>query len=225
MLAIYFAHIKMSAIMKRIRPAHRKTFVFIDASNIRYACRNSSGFEIDFSKYIAYLKRKYKNLVEVRYYEGISNNDAKKKKYFEWLKNEGYIICSLERKAYVGKAKFKIYSCCNCETKNSVQILSDNVKLKSNVDVYLASNMIKCAIKNSGSIHIVLVSCDGDYAEAIKDIIEINPESFVTIVATPRCRKNNCLSSRLRVLRCEFSDNVMLMNIEKIKDIISSDKK
>lgn len=61
----------------RVTLRERKTFVFIDVSNIRYACRRSCGFDLDFIKYYHYLQNKYPNLQEVRYYEGIASDDKK----------------------------------------------------------------------------------------------------------------------------------------------------
>jgi len=52
-----------------------KTYVFIDASNIRSACLKSCNFHIDFIKLIKYLKGKYSKLQDVRYYEGIARGD------------------------------------------------------------------------------------------------------------------------------------------------------
>jgi uncharacterized LabA/DUF88 family protein len=198
----------------------RKTFVFIDVSNMRSACRMSGNFEIDFVKYYGYLVQKYPNLKEVRYYEGISRDDIKKKEHFKYLSDLGYIVCSLERKGYINKARFKECKCPNCSNVCSVCISPSSVKLKSNVDVFLASNMLKTAIKEKGLIHIVLVSCDGDYAESIKDILELRADVFISIMATQKRKKNNYLSARLCGLRDKYPDRIALINIENIKDKI-----
>ena len=54
------------------------TYVYLDGSNIRLACRNGCGFELDFKKLYRYLETKYPKLVSVQYFEGISVGDAKK---------------------------------------------------------------------------------------------------------------------------------------------------
>ena len=145
-----------------------KTYVYIDVSNIRYACSWSLGFKLDFVKLYAYLKKKYPGLQEVRYYEGIARNDKKRKKHFEFLQNQvGYTICSLERKSYVSPAKYGSFRCKECGFLNKVKILSKIVKMKSNVDVYLATDMVAQAATIKCPIHIILLACDGDYAEAI----------------------------------------------------------
>lgn len=199
-----------------------KTYIYIDVSNIRSACLASCNFNLDFIKLFNYLKDKYPNAVEIRYYEGIAKDDNKKQKHFDFLeKRIGYKICSLERKSYIEPAKYEKFKCKKCGTLNNVQVLPPHSNLKSNVDVYLASDMIKCAAKHNEPIHIILISCDGDYAEAIRSIQEINKKAFITIMATPMTRKNNCLSSRLQVFSNRSSKNTALVNIASVKDYIS----
>lgn len=199
----------------------RKTFVFVDVSNIRYACRHSLGFDLDFTKYYRYLQNKYPNLQEVRYYEGIASDDEKKQRYFQRLEKTGYMICSLERKSYTNEAKYADFECLECGTVNTVQILPETTKLKSNVDVYMAIDMMKCAVQATEPIHIILVSCDGDFTEAIHGILSVNPNVFITVMATPMTRTNNCLSVRLKNLRSELPNDMTLMNIDNLKEQIA----
>ncbi len=199
----------------------RKTFVFVDVSNIRYACRCSCSFDLDFKKFYSYLQDKYANLQEVRYYEGIASDDEKKQRYFQRLEKIGYTICSLERKSYTNEAKYADFRCIKCGTKNTVRVLPETTKLKSNVDVYMAVDMMKCATRATEPIHAIIVSCDGDFTEAIHGILSINPNVFITIMATPMTRTNNCLSVRLKNLRSELPNNMTLMNIDNLKEQIS----
>lgn len=198
-----------------------KTYVYIDVSNIRYACNRSCNFNLDFVRLYSYFKRKYTNLCEVRYYEGISSSDAAKERHFNFLRQVGYLVCPLERKGYKESAKFTKFQCENCNHLNTVQILPESTKLKSNVDVYLASNMIEQVAKNTEPIHAILVSCDGDYAEAIHTIMHLEPRTFVTVLATPMTAKNNCLSSRLKSLRADFPTSVDISSIAKIEKYVS----
>ena len=200
-----------------------KTYIYIDVSNIRYACRWSSGFELDFIKLYRYLKRKYPNAREIRYYEGIAPNDIKRRSHFEFLsKHIGYVICPLWRKSYAMPARYETFNCEKCGAKNTVKVLDETKKLKSNVDVYLASDMLERAAKENEPINIVLLSCDGDFAEAIKTALRINPGSHVTVLATPMTKKNNCLSIRLRQLNRELKPSeYYLGNISAAKDYIS----
>ena len=180
-----------------------KTYVYIDVSNIRYACLRSLKFSLDFVKLYNYFRNKYPKLQDVRYYEGIARYDGKKKKHFEYLRDEvGYTICPLERKSYVADAKFKEFRCRKCGTLNKVKILSR-------------------AAKTRGAIHIILLACDGDYVEAIKNVLDVNPKAFVTVLATPLIKINNRLSIRLVELAKELGmDKIALTNIDIIKDFI-----
>ena len=202
-----------------------KTYIYIDVSNIRSACLNSCNFNLDFIKLYNYFKHKYHNIQDIRYYEGIARGDTKKQRHFKFLKNRiGYTVCSLKRKMYKDPPQYKNFECVNCSTLNKVQILPEHINLKSNVDVYLATDMLLCAAeKRNEPIHFILVSCDGDYAEAINSIIKINPNAFITILATPRTKENNRLSSRLQVFSNRDSKNTALMNIESIKDLVKSE--
>lgn len=199
----------------------RKTFVFVDVSNIRYACKYSCEFDLDFKKYYQYLQNKYANLQEVRYYEGVASDDEKKQRYFRWLEKIGYKVCSLERKSYTNEAKYANFECSECGTLNMVQILPETTKLKSNVDVYMAADMLKCAAQAIEPIHIILVTCDGDFTEAIYGVLAVKPNAFVTVMATPMTRTKNCLSMRLKTLRSKLPNEMALMNIDNLREQIS----
>ena len=200
----------------------KPTYVYIDVSNIRYACLASCGFNLDFIKFYQYLKRKYPGKIEARYYEGIAEGDEKKKKHFTFLeKKVGHRVCSLSRKSYTEPAKYKTFNCGQCGAPNSVKILPKNTKLKSNVDVYIASEMLKCVACTTEETRIILVSCDGDYAEAIQAALELNPKVEIIIMATPATKKNNCLSARLQVFANRKTKRTSLVNIASIKDYIS----
>ena len=200
-----------------------KTYIYIDVSNIRHACLWSCGFNLDFIKLYNYLMEKYPNVQEIRYYEGVSSRDKKKLKHFRFLSEKiGYKVCSLTRKGYVEPPRYETFECENCKFPNKVKVLSESIKLKSNVDVYLASDMLECAARAEEPINIVVLSCDGDYAEAIKAALRLSPESCVTVLATPMTETNNCLSVRLKHLSRELNrNNYKLSNINNIRDYIS----
>lgn len=200
-----------------------ETYVYIDVSNIRYACRRSCGFNLDFVKLYNYLKIKYPNMQEIRYYEGVSTEDKKKLKYFRFLSEEvGYKVCALSRKSYFEPAKYATFECEACKYPNKIKILPENKKLKSNVDVYLTSDLLERVAKTKELTNFVILSCDGDYAEAIKATIRLNPKACVIVLATPMTRMNNCLSVRLKQLSCELNrKNYKLTNIRNIEKYIS----
>ena len=200
-----------------------KTYIYIDVSNIRHACLWSCGFNLNFIKLYSYLKEKYPNVQEVRYYEGVSSSDKKKLKHFRFLSEKiGYKICSLTRKGYVEPPRYETFECKNCKFPNKVKVLSESIKLKSNVDVYLTSDLLECAARAKEPINVVILSCDGDYAEAIKAALRLSPDSCVTVLATPMTETNNCLSVRLKHLSRELNrDNYKLSNINNIRDYVS----
>ena len=207
-----------------IKRTDLETHVYIDVSNIRSACERSCGFKIDFVRLYNYLKNKYPKLAEVRYYEGISRGDCKKDKYFDHLRSTGYKICTLVRKEYIDQARHKEVVCKKCGYKNIVQVLPRKIKLKSNVDVYLTSDMLECVATNRNKrLHIVLLSCDGDYSEAICTLLRIGRRAQVTVLATPKTRRNNYLSTRLFDLSHQLDHRSYLLDsIANIEDKIKS---
>lgn len=200
------------------------TYVFVDVSNIRAACVKTLGFNIDFYKFLDYLRRKYPNLKNVYYYEGIAKGDVEKQAEFEKLKGAGYDIRSLERKAYTEPPVYQEIKCRNCKTKRRVRVLKKTTKLKSNVDVYLATDSLKLAYLAKSKTHIILVSCDGDYAEMIKSAIITNPKITVSVLGTPVVRNNrNTFSTRLQEMRGKIP-NFYIRNIQNIQPIITKQK-
>ena len=192
------------------------TYVFIDASNIRYACLRSCGIRLSFPKLIKYFQGKYRYLRSVKYFEGISDNDQNREKQFKSYTKLGYEIHSLSRKAYIDPAVYKEFICKKCKTPNRVKVLEKSKKLKSNVDVYIATELLEVAHLATKPTHIILMSCDGDYAEMIKSAVN-NKNVHLTVIATPPTEKYNALSSRLKQLR-GIIPNYQFTNILDFKD-------
>lgn len=198
-----------------------ETRVFVDASNIRACCLRTLGWRMDFRKLLKYLRRKYPRLVETRYYEGIATDDAGKEKTFAELTKIGYQVCALSRKAYVDPAVYREVKCRKCGNIQRVQTLKRSVKLKSNVDVYLATEFLKQAYLAERPIHLIVFSCDGDYAEMIREAIQTNENVYVTVVATPAIKDmtRNTLSLRLKELRGKLP-RYYLTSIRDIEDLV-----
>lgn len=194
-----------------------KTFVYIDASNIRNALRKSR-IEIDFIKLYDYIKQKYDHLGAVKYFEGLDIEDAEKKILYESYGKAGMNMHVLSRKSYLTKARFKTFDCEKCQAKNKVEVREEKTTLKSNIDVFLSTEIFSDLILTREPLHIVLVSCDGDYAEMIKKILELYPKTYVTVVATPFVRYGNYLSARLSELK--KMERYNLINILTVKDKI-----
>lgn len=210
--------------MKReVKLSDLDTYVLVDVSNIRAACLLTCNFELDFYGLYDYLQDKYPNLKEVRYYEGLAKGDKDKEKNLQRLQKKGYVIKTLKRRAYTNPPILKSYMCRNCGHRNRVEAMPKTTKLKSNVDVFLATEMLEIAFNSKKPTQIILLSCDGDYAEAIKSAAK-NKNINITVIATPFTRnfKNNTLSIRLKNLRKELPGQYHINNIETIKDSISA---
>lgn len=206
---------------ERVRLADLETYVYIDVSNIRACCLLTLGLEINFIKLMSYLKRKYSALREARYYEGIANDDERKRDLFGELEQIGYKIRALERKAYVSPPVYKIFECERCGHRQSIQVARRSVKLKSNVDVFLATDLLKRAYLAKKPVHLILFSCDGDYAEMIREALETNRNVFITVVATPSVKdsRKNTLSTRLKRLKGEV-ERFYLTDIRDVGGLI-----
>lgn len=213
--------------MPTLKLKEQNTYIFIDASNIRSACLKTCGFRIDFRELGKYFRQKYPKLVDMRYYEGIAKDDIKRKRAHRALHRAGYTVCPLERKSYIVPAECMPVKCEECGHESFVTIHGETTTVKSNVDVYLATDMIFTAVESKDKpIHIILVSCDGDYAETIKSILEKYNRAHLTVLATPYLKGSgsNTLSSRIKSLR-NFSDRFFLRNIENIRPKIEASNK
>ena len=91
------------------------------------------------------------------------------------------------------------------------------------MDVYIATEILCLALSAQHPIHVILVSCDGGYAEMIRAAISSNPNVFITVLATPRTKDmlRNTRSLRLQYLRSELgTDRYHLVSISNIRDRI-----
>lgn len=196
------------------------TYVFIDASNIRAACVRTLGFNVDFPKLLEYFRGKYPKLKTVCYYEGIASGDTDKQEDFDKLRSIGYKVKTLERKTYVEPPIYREVVCKKCKTKHRVQVLKKTTKMKSNVDVYLATDLLRLAYLTRRKTHIVLVSCDGDYAEMIKSALNTNSKIAISVLGTPVVKNGkNTFSMRLQELRGKIP-NFHIRNIQNIQPLI-----
>lgn len=174
-------------------------YVYIDASNIKNALK-VSGINLSFLRLLQYFESTYKNLESVKYFEGIDKKDTGRHKFFRDLQKLGYDLKTLERKAYTNPSKYKTFKCKNCKEKNTVEILHKSKTLKSNIDVYLCSELMGDLLAKKKPSHAILLTCDGDYAEMIRNILEKNKNIHISVFSTPFTKTNNYLSVRLKEL-------------------------
>ncbi len=225
----------MMEVKKEPSLAELDTYIFVDASNIRSACLKTLGWRLDFGKLAWHFTNKYRHLQEMRYYEGIAQDDWKKRKTFRKLKEVGYKICSLKRKSYTDELIMEDdVACDSCGASQSVVLTKEVTKLKSNVDVYLASELLKTAFLAKRPVHIILVACDGDYAEMIKCALSVNRNVCITVIATPvvplitlpngKTKNINSCSTRLQALKGKKNPRFYLTDIRDIQDYIQEQK-
>lgn len=200
---------------------HLDTYIFIDVSNIRWACLKTLNLWLEFSELADYFKQKYPNLKDLRYYEGIAVGDTAKQRTFGYLTHKGYTICPLERKSYTStEVEEREVKCPKCGNEWVAEFSRERKAMKSNVDVYLASELLGVAYLATKPIHIVLVSCDGDYAEMIKCALK-NPNVTVSVLATPPVRDftKNTLSVRLRQVFVDYPMTTERYHLQSISPL------
>jgi hypothetical protein len=64
-----------------------------------------------------HLKKTYRNLTTVSYFEGVDKTDLVKVAEFEALNKCGYQVKTLARKSYKNSPKYKTFKCQNCKEK------------------------------------------------------------------------------------------------------------
>ncbi len=203
--------------MGKTRLKNLNTYVYIDSSNISNALKVFK-IELDFFKLFNYFKKTYPKLKTIKYFEGVDREDYKKQKDFAQLQQLGYEIKTLQRKTYLYPAKYKAFKCTHCKAKNNVRILRKKKILKSNIDVYLCSELMSDLLNVRTETHAIILSCDGDFADMIAKVLNRNRRIYISVFATPFRRKNNYLSIRLKKL--EKISRYYLINILNIKDYI-----
>ena len=80
-------------------------------------------------------------------------------------------MCSLERKSYTNEAKYANFECLKCGALNTVQVLPENTKLKSNVDVFMAGGYAEIVpLRRRSSYTLFWCRAMVDFAEAIQGL-------------------------------------------------------
>ena len=84
--------------MKKGATSFKKTYCFIDASNIIYGTRNE-GWKVDFKKLFKYLKDRYE-CKKIYYFAGLDDKNSKQKKFYDLLLKIGYDLILKKVKIY-----------------------------------------------------------------------------------------------------------------------------
>ena len=174
-----------------------KTYVFIDASNLNYGGSKLLGWQIDYEKFLKYLKAKYK-CNKVCFYSGIftynfrySNNSSdnfpidKLVKYLELklkstFREEWLIVSSYLKKAVFLKKLEEFGYDLKLKPIKSIRTQTGR-RLKANCDIEICFEVMR----NLNILNrIILVSGDGDFEIVIKYCLERKIQ--VVILSNPK---------------------------------------
>lgn len=184
----------------------KKTYVFIDASNLFYGGEKSLGWKIDYSKLLKYLKQKY-NVDKAFYFGGVEIHDFdynylkhktvpidKLEKYLTALiKKQGKKITEgmlillerhLQRVRFYKKLKqfgYKLY----LKPVKLYEQEDGTTKRKANCDVDMAFYLMK---EKDNFNKAIILSGDGDFLPVLKYIKEEGKEVIV-LARGPRTAK------------------------------------
>ena len=168
----------------------KKTYAFIDASNIIYGAR-AEGWLIDLHKLFRYLKKKFLASKAFFYY-GKDSKSKKKESFLNKLKQFGYILRVKEIKRY-GK------------------------RMKANCDVDLTVDAMEEAGKNT---EFLIFTGDGDFEYLIKKVIEKGTKVYIVSsnagVKKPGIITKR-LSTKLKTLIRENRNKVYFIEIDSWK--------
>jgi len=115
--------------------------LFVDGANM-YAAAKNLGWEIDWDKVLAYYQKKY-DLIRAYYYTAIPDGEARIRPMVDYLNYNGWTVISKPTKEYTD--------------------VSGRLKIKGNMDMEMALDVIDMAESPSDIIDIILFTGDGDF--------------------------------------------------------------
>lgn len=142
----------------------KKTYAFIDASNIIYGTRDE-GWKVDFRKLIKYLRERYK-CKKIYYFAGEDKNNKKQSKFYKKLETFGYEL------------KLKPVKIYKQEDGGLVR--------KANCDVDLTFYAMRDIEKFA---RVIFLSGDGDFEILLKHFIKLKKEILVLANARRTARE------------------------------------
>lgn len=134
-----------------------KTKVYIDGANFFYI-QKKLGWSLDWKKVKKFLE-KDRNIVELRYYTGIKEDDEKMKKFLEYLEKLGYTIITKPLKV------IKVP-----DDKLKPKINEYHEVYKSNFDVEISVDIL---IEKDSLDEIILFSGDSDFEYLVKKLKDL----------------------------------------------------
>lgn len=185
---------------------NKKTYAFIDASNLFYGGEKSLGWKIDYSKLIKYLKKKY-GILKVFYFGGVETHGYK----YDYLKNETIHLKGLEKELvnYINRAGKELDEARLLLLSRHLQRIRFYLKLqkfgytlslkpvkiyyqegggtqrKANCDVEMAFYLMK---EKHSFDRVLVLSGDGDFLPVLKYLKKIGKEVII-LARGPRTAK------------------------------------
>ncbi len=140
--------------------ADQRTMIFIDGSNL-YAGIRSLGFDFDYRKLLGYFRNRSK-LLRAYYYTALGDEQEYSpiRPLVDWLAYNGYTVITKP-------------------TKEFVDPLTGNKRLKGNMDIEIAVGMLQMAPYYD---HAVLFSGDGDFRSVVQAAQDLGKQ--VTVIST-----------------------------------------
>lgn len=175
----------------------KKTYAFIDASNLFYGGEKSLGWKIDYSKLIKYLRKRY-GVSEVFYFGGVETHGYK----YDYLKNNTVPLKDLEKRLedFINREGKKLDEAKLLLLSRHLQRIRFYLKLqkfgfrlylkpvkiyyqengstqrKANCDVEMAFYLMK---EQDNFNRVLILSGDGDFLPILKYLKEIGKEIIV----------------------------------------------
>ncbi len=179
----------------------KKTYVFIDVSNIIYGAKKTGDWEVNYKKLYLYLRSRYQ-ASKVFFYAGVKS--LKKNKFIR-LEKYGYILRLKELKIYKRKPLIKSIVCpkCNFLFEKKFHRFPEQ---KANCDVDLTFDAMRYSSDYS---RIILMSGDGDFYPLIDFLIKKSRE--VRIIG----EANSTANSIKKIIGENFIDLISIKHIIK----------
>lgn len=175
----------------------KRTYAFIDASNLFYGGEKSLGWKIDYSKLLKYLKSKY-NATESYYFGGVEIHGYK----YDYLKNDTVPLKAIERHLNniinnegkkFDEAKLLLISRHISRIRFYLKLQKFGYKLflkpvktyfqddgstqrKANCDIEMAFYLMK---EKDNFKRVILLSGDGDFLPVLKYLEKIGKEVII----------------------------------------------
>lgn len=151
--------------------AEAKTYIFIDAENIRNSVSSlANNFtDLNYTALYDYFTKK-KGAEKIYIYVGIENGDQIKEAKFKALKKLGYTVYSKEVQAYKQQPSYSGIDCPQC-SHHFVKRFDKPDKKKANCDADMTLDIVRHGCMNEYD-EIIVFTGDGDFARVFEHVVD-----------------------------------------------------